>query len=425
MDVQIGLTGVERANRFLRALWAEIRSNFSNYGWLYQPCKNGQAKRIFFGCLDLGISEGTLEISLLYKERGSIQTISFNLSSGQAIDHQSDLGQKLSQSTSNALKRADQPEKFLMRGSIENLHFPLSNYSDDNFKIEHLSKLDSALYIQVLAYDQDDAKSQFIHKLNHCLDVLAVETNVPFWISHNIKKQTAEDKRLQDFFVSDNDWIDDFPVLDSHLVISKEGKRLLALIAAGEETEEIQTFLAACRHFHTARKFDAQIHNKLSFGETQKIEKNQFSVSFRERDSRLADAYEMGSAHDEITTVMYMSALEVAANIGIAPIQSCEKCSQPMYRIRQRVADMASKYLPEKVVKNFIKDHYDNRSKYLHTGIMLTDQTYMGKSSPQLDTSSPSGCKVPHQVPVMNVREFTSYCLRKVWQALHENFQEV
>jgi hypothetical protein len=132
----------------------------------------------------------------------------------------------------------------------------------------------------------------------------------------------------------------------------------------------------------------------------------------------------MGSAHDEITTVMYISALEVVANIGIIPIQSCEKCSQPMYRIRQRVADMSGQYLPEQVVK-FIKEHYDNRSKYLHTGIMLTDQTYMGKSSPQLDTSSSSGCKVPHQVSIMNVREFTSYCLRKVWQALHQSSQEV
>jgi len=312
MDVQIGLTGVERANRFLRALWAEIRSSFSNYGWLYQPYKDGQAKRIFLGCLDLGISEGTLEISLLYKERGSIQTISFNLSSGQAIDHQSDLGQRLFQSTINALKRADQPEKFLMRGDIENLHFPLSNYSDNSFKIEHLSKLNSALSIWILAYDQDDAKSQFLYKLNHFLDVLAVETNVPFWISHNLEKQTAEDNDLQeDLFVSDSDWIDDFPVLNDCLVISEEGKKLLALIAAGEETEEIQTFLAACRHFHTARKFDAQIHDKLSFGEAQKIEENQFSASLKERDSRLDTAYEMGSAHDEITTVMYMSALEV------------------------------------------------------------------------------------------------------------------
>jgi hypothetical protein len=220
--------------------------------------KDGPAKRIFLGCLDLGIFKGTLEISLLYKERGSIQTISFNLSSGQAIDHQSDLGQKLSQSTSNALKRADQLEKFLIRGGIENLHLPLSNYSHDNFKIEYLSKLNSALSIQVLAYDQDDAKSQFLYKLNHFLDVLAVETNVPFWISHNTEKQTVEDKKLQeDIFVSDNNWIDDFPVLDNRLVISREGKKLLTLIAAGEETEEIQTFLAACRHFHTARKLDA------------------------------------------------------------------------------------------------------------------------------------------------------------------------
>ncbi len=420
MSIKVGLADIEQSNRFLRAFWADLRANFPNYGWLYQPYKDGRRRKIFLGNLDLGLSDGSLATSISYKQRGSIQEIFFEFSNGRAVSNNSELGNKLVKCVNSALAKLHHPECIFIQGYIKNLHLPLCNYSDPRFKIQQISQLHSALTIQVQAYDKVDAKAQFLVKAYQFMDILAIETNTPFWLASNKEPLEKNSAIASEVFVSDNDWLADIPVLEGFMVISRAGKQLLSLIAEDKaDKEEMITFLRACQHFHTARKYDAQISDRVFIEELQAISETELSIAIKERDSRLSSACQMGSTHNEIATVLYMSALEVAANIGIAPVKTCEKCDQPVYSIRKRVVDMASRYLPTHIVKEFITDNYDKRSKYLHTGILLTDQTYRGKAIPQLDKSNPSGCKVINQVPLLNVREFTGYCLRKILQSLY------
>jgi hypothetical protein len=69
------LTDVASSNRLLRALWASLRREFSHLGWLYQPIKDGESRRIYFGCASIGVA--SIYIGVSYKTRGIIDYILF------------------------------------------------------------------------------------------------------------------------------------------------------------------------------------------------------------------------------------------------------------------------------------------------------------------------------------------------------------
>ncbi len=128
-------------------------------------------------------------------------------------------------------------------------------------------------------------------------------------------------------------------------------------------------------------------------------------------------AAKMGSTHMEIASVLYISALEVASSIDIEEPKNCSQCGQKLYSIGRRVVDMLEKYLNVHLGKEF-KGYYGKRSKYLHSGELLFNYSYIGTTIPQLDPSDPTGCKVHSGIPLLNLREYTSFCLRKVLQSL-------
>lgn len=73
------------------------------------------------------------------------------------------------------------PDSFFIQGLIETTHLPLCNYACELFAISRISQLQSNLTIRVMAYDEIDARVEFLRKAAHFLNVLAVETNAPFW----------------------------------------------------------------------------------------------------------------------------------------------------------------------------------------------------------------------------------------------------
>ena len=130
--------------------------------------------------------------------------------------------------------------------------------------------------------------------------------------------------------------------------------------------ESQKVFLRGCQHFHTARKYDAQIYDRLKYHSTEEIESDLYQINFEERDEKLSIAAKMGSTHMEIATVLYLSALEVASSINITNPKNCSECGQPIYNIGRRVVDIVEKYLNVALGKEF-KEYYKKRSKYLHS----------------------------------------------------------
>ncbi len=111
-----------------------------------------------------------------------------------------------------------------------------------------------------------------------------------------------------------------------------------------------------------------------------------------------------------------MSAIEVASTIDSNPSGRCDSCGQVQYKISARVVDYVKKYLAleegHSLIKIF-KSHYQKRSKYLHEGAILRDNSYTGTTIPRLDPSSESGVSERTSVRLMNLREWIGYMLRQ------------
>ncbi len=390
MKVRVGIQRQEKANRFLRALWAELRTIFPKQDWQFTPSRSGKFKRITFGQVDFGIEDGPIMVGVSYKKRGGIESVFFERPFGKAVETVPSLVELVEAAVCSALTRAEHTSCLLMQAAIQPAYSQMSEYRGESFVIKSLPERRFLLAIPVGAYDKVDAQAGFRLKASCILDVLAVETNVPFWQMNEAELSKLEKSKFQEVFIEDPNWVDSTPTRDGCMILSREGKQLLDLIAADEADPESQIiFLRACRHFHMALRLNA-----LSCG----------IHDYNERQENI--------------TVLYVSSLEVASIIEGPKPSPCPECGQPVYKIRQRVSDLASAHLADHIVK-FIKSYYDRRSKYLHAGILLSNQDYAGTILPQLDAASPTGC-VDSLAPssIMNLQEFTSYCLRQVLKSL-------
>lgn len=393
MEIKLDIQEQEQANQFLRAFWAELRSCFTKQAWQFTPSKNGMFRRITFGQVDLGLADGPIMVGVSYKKRGSIKRLFFERPFGQAVESDSHLVGLLKETVNSALAKANHPSRMFMEAIVQPAYSQISEYASDWFVLKQLAEQKSVLMIPIWAYDLIDAQAGFRLKANYILDVLATETNIPFWQVNEANLSKDEKIDLQEIFevfVDNPDWIDNVPIKNDRMILSKEGKKFLSLIVRGEtDTNGQVTFLRACRHFHMALKLRAESYGVHNYNEWQ-----------------------------ENVMVLCVSALEVASTIDGPTPSSCSKCGQPVYKIRRRVSDFTSRYLPNHVVK-FIKSYYDRRSKYLHAGMLLSNQDYVGITLPQLDADNPTGCKNSiASSSIMNLHEFVGYCLRQTLKSL-------
>lgn len=277
-----------------------------------------------------------------------------------------------------ASKNYEMPRLFTVTGCLDSQHkILLAEYSGDRFSIKNDLQSDtSKLTISVFGYDALDASVTYVKIAHKVLHFLSIETNVSFRLG-SVTIGTEKDLEVLhgNKYFEDTDWLDGWPRKDNLLYISKEGVEFIEWIASCAQND-IQTrekFLSACKHFYTAREVSSE----------------------------------------ETITVLCVSALEVASNLHNIKAVPCPSCGQPTYKISQRVTDLVAKFLPSHIVK-FFKEYYGKRSKYLHEGIILRDQSFyhFGKNIPQLNKDSEYGCEVPNQLSVINLWEYTSYCLR-------------
>ena len=359
-----------------------------------------------------------MQISITYGRRGTIRAILFNHSDNQPVVPSSELGALLQQSVKDAMAKMRDPGRKSYVATVEGLHLSPRFYRGNSFEIEPISRRRFKLSLTVLAFDKVDAEPEFVRKMKQVLNVLSVETNSAFWPLDN--SQTAEDEPISqkvdtsEMFSPDPDWIDGCPLQDEQLLISRESVALLDLIAGDAPgVEDIGRFLRACNHFHIARKYAAQLLDLLKLSETRQVSDNEYVMSMIVRDPRLEIAGKMADAHAEISGTLFMSAMEVAARIGVQDPESCGECGQVRYKISQRVTDLMERCGGEHLA-SVSKDYYSQRSKYLHEGVMLSESNYTGVSIPQLDPSSPTGCLLQTTAPSPNLRDYVGFCLRKV-----------
>lgn len=417
MELPINIGEVDAANRFLRALWAVFRKECGNCAWQYTPCRDGPNNRIMFGFVNIGRPEGSLAVGVTYRQKGSIRTIFFNHADGdRPVNPQSDLGVMISGAVEAAMKLAGLPDQKTYSVLVECLRRPVAYYKGSLFEIIPISKRRLQLSLNLRAYDELDAKTLFLAKMARVLDVLAVETNSAFWPV--AAGEAREDEPLEspvervEAFPEIPDWIDDYPVRQDCYLLSAEGKQMVDwAVADGDGGESASIFLRACSHFHTARKYAAQVADLHEYEESQTPQG--MTITVRVRDPRLHLASRLGAAHAEITGTLYMSALEVASLIGAPGPEKCKECGLDRFKITERVTKLMSD-CGGGHFKRIAKEFYGQRSQYLHEGVMLASSDYSGVSMPLLDPSSPNLCRVQVSAPSLNLLEYSGYCLRKV-----------
>jgi len=104
--------------------------------------------------------------------------------------------------------------------------------------------------------------------------------------------------------------MDGYPVKGNKFAITNYGKQIIDKILASEdhsEDETLKKLLNASMHFHTARKFDAQIHDLYIYDEPKQLDKEgKYSIKFSPRDQQLINAREVNANVEEIATVSYI-----------------------------------------------------------------------------------------------------------------------
>ncbi|HCK65415.1 MAG TPA: hypothetical protein DHW49_04060 [Anaerolineae bacterium] len=373
MEIPVKLESHNESNLFLRSTWAEFRKEFGRFGWQYMPYKEGKNNRIFFGMMGIG-DESALEVSVSYKQKGIVSKIHFDSNS---------ISDEFKKRLTNIVKQAhlsiNNIQTFTGRYYFTSPQGAIANYSGSNFSIYPVQKAINAIELEVKAFDKVDAQTEAKKLLFKILDFLSVCTNSSFSFSESPRAIKTISNVKQVYFEND-DWIDDYPIVKDSLGLTKLQCAFLERIISGD-IEINHPVLLACSHFHAAQKqwsFDVPVENN----------------------------------NTELASVLYVSALEVAATMDVQDNAICEKCKQPIYKIRQRVLDLTKTYANG--LESFIDDYYKMRSKYLHAGILFSDLSYAGVSIPLLDETE-KGFRQQSAIAPINLREYVGYILRKIF----------
>jgi hypothetical protein len=372
------------SNRLLRALWAALRAEFGKFTWQYVPVRYGSRQTIYFGYADLALPT-TIRIGVTYKRRGIIDRSVFEDASGDA-----DLPASRFEHCVRLAERATETEVTISAKIL--VPYDLQLQSEERpgpFSVLNDTGGTTHLCIRVRAFDEADAAHNFALHINPILDVLSSFTNL-FLALGEFTDPPSSPPPQQATSSPSVDWLDGYPVADGLLVIPEICLGLVDDIIRDGLDEPKQQLVDACHHFHAARALEEQSH---SFATTQ-------------------------STAAELVLVLYMSCLEVLSLIGAPPPVTGTTCSQPQHRISARVVEFMGKHNGPAVAQ-VVKELYNARSKYLHAGRLLSSPSYTGRTIPQLDSSTEDGVRSPVPlVPLLNLREYTSFCIRAVTREL-------
>ncbi len=409
MIVDLIFEDIYDSNIFLRALWANISKEYGKCVWQYTPYKDSSKHIIFLGNMDIDLPS-CFSVYVHYKKKAVINKMEFLELNNKEVSQE--IKEKFQEIIKETVISFKTPEIKCLNATISSYN-SISNYNSDFFSISSYGNGLSSFTLGVKAFGDNDAKFICQSKMTKVLDLLSVLTNAPFsFCKQPSNPVTHKEKEM---FYEDEGFIDGHPIQNSEFILTKYGKEIIdRVIRSDKEEGNIKKLINASMHFHAARKFDAQINDLYIYHEPEQTEEvDIYTINFSPRDQRLFSAREVNANIEEIATVSYISALEVISSIVFDnDAHRCKNCNQFMYGISARVRDLLRKYFPDQLAKQ-IHSYYSSRSKFLHEGEIL-EHTYTGISIPQLDYNHSSGCKVSSDIPLINLREYTGYCIRSV-----------
>lgn len=371
---KVGCASLEESNIFLRALWSTLRANFGSLGWNYTAHKIGKTQTIYLGWITIGESRRSIGVSVKYGRVGIIKEINFELPEGIQKEF-GEIEEALRDCVSKALS---------CRSSIETRYFKtrisisppviLSPYLGQNWSCTPIRSGIMEVSISVKSFDDPDGHYIAAVQLRKLLNTLSFMTNLSFDSVTN-RDDSDFGKLATNQYHYEEDWIDDMPFFDGVVRLTKDQVEFCDDVVDGTTSDARITRAALL--FHKSLK----IYQR--------------------------------SGESDVAMTLSLSALE-AVSMPLIKSETCDHCSQPVYKISQRVVDLSQHYMGDAVAK-IIKHAYERRSKFLHVGHVVASQPRTHYLIPQLDPSGVEGCAMPEgSGNINNILEFTSFALRKI-----------
>jgi hypothetical protein len=388
MTIAISPKSVEETNLLLRAIWAELRSEFGECLWQFLPRRDGENQTIWFGWAQLNIGD-TVGFGVAYERKG----IATHLLVRRCPDGQLP---RIEACVRRAESRLPAPGEydtpFLIR-----LH-PDLWVTEHKAKSFDISPRSGGLFSLTLkgtpGFDELDADVEAVRRLRVFLDALSFLTNCPFDVlsRHEFEmavataRRPAPDPAARGTQTLQRDWIDDFPLVGGEMTLLPEEWEYLERIASDNLTEADDHLADAAHHFHAGRRAELDLGSGVEYNE---------------------------STATESSLVSYISSLEVVSLIEAEGPGNCSTCGQPRYKISDRVTQYVHQRLGP-VCSDLMKQAYRIRSSYLHAGRRISGRAFFGRRIPQLDPCARNGVVATvSSFPLRNLREFTSFCLRR------------
>ncbi len=385
IKITTALKAPKDANYFLRALWAELRIAFGSLSGAYAPHRDGGAKTISFGQVQLG-GKDILDVNIGYITKGSLEYIEFSDSTtslrGEISDHT--VFKSVERCVYAALDKYQRPRTYYLSTALSlSTSRSFYPYKADWVAIRPTGHGRAELRLRVEAFDDLDAEREFLITAPSICDQLTTWTNVLVKISSDRTASIGSDEQIslpENCTWAESDWIDGAPLIDGRIALTRDQLLFLSAFAKGIVGETHPLFRAT-RHFAESL------------------------------------AIQDAGYFPEICQTLLVSALEVVGG-SAAQAKNCPHCGQEMYKISARIYELAKVHLGEFAAKR-IKTFYTHRSKFLHAGVLPGRHPHTRGTSPQLDPADPTGCVVLRSGRAdINLVEFTSFILRaecKLW----------
>jgi len=384
---QIQLMTNNESNEYLRCLWSRIRFHFGKLAWNLYPHKIGKTKTIFFGDADMGKVTNkfdSVSFSCNYSKKGCLKTLTYecsNLKDPHQFEEMLDTCINESFSYRNYLK-------------IHLLEFKLGTEILFNpFNGKNFSLKDNILRFKICGYDKADISTFSQNIVRTIKNLLSFDTLRFIHSKGSGIEQICNIDAIKCSFTSSNngDLISEINTNDRYKNLS------------------ISKYIADYVDILLDRNIDYEcLYTK--FEESISI----FSQGLFFEEMNNSKFY-LDTTFSEYAVLCYMSALEVISCNDITS-SKCDKCGQDVYSISKRVTTLVKNATNNDFFKNTVSDFYKARSKFVHTGKLLSMHNYIGESIPLLSINSKYGIVTQHSHLGFNIKELIKECI--IW---HKN----
>lgn len=348
----VGLKSNKETNDFLRCLWSRMAAIFGKVAWLYSPFRINTT--IIVGQVDIG-KDGFIEVRLHYNQRGCLAYIEFI-----PINVVNNLKNMLKQCVNEALQFEKYVNKVHIYGYFDqNLLFfkRVGKY----FEIEG-----NKICLTVNGYDKEDCFALCKIQFQQVCNLLTFDTLRYITAKGSLTEEIREKRNFITKLVNEQ--------TGEEICMMEKNKMYQNLVVSDSMTSYIDTYLERPYYYEDHfTNFDKSVQLF-----AQGVRNEEFS-------EMTLGSFE---PYVEEAIVNYMSALEVITLDDKEP-KHCDCCGQMKYSIARRVTDLANKAING--LGEFVKDYYGNRSKYVHTGSLLSSNNYTGRTIPLMSKSSKNG----------------------------------